>query len=43
MPKTAQLTIRLTASQKEALSARAIADGRGIASYIIHKLRLGSK
>lgn len=38
--KTASLTIRLTASQKEALQALAAKEGRGVSNYLIWKLGL---
>ena len=38
--KTAQLTIRLSEHEKEALQHLASLDNRGVASYIIHHLEL---
>lgn len=41
--KTESLTIRLTASQKEALQVLAKAESRGIASLIIYRLNLDKR
>jgi uncharacterized protein (DUF1778 family) len=43
MTKSSQLTIRLTASQNEALKALAAKCGRGVSNFLIWKLGLDKK